>query len=430
LAPPGALNNAMRITIVTPPFARDRFSGGIWCVMQHAQQLALRGHEVSVVPSHPCPLPAWLPRPWHFRLVSETPAKAARAGLAGITRALATGARLWLNRGRPPDAASQADTGRVREGAGRLGIALSNFSSYGVRQGGAIDHLARVLPAADLTLATDSETAWPVRLLGQGRLACFAQHYEPYFWKERLGGEASRRESELAYGPGLDLLANSPWLQQRLQATHPGRPVQLCPNAIDHRIFSGMPTVRTAGEPLRIISYGGRDAEWKGLREICEALRRLKAQHPALAFEWSVYGNALLPPDNPVFPYRPLGFLGPAALAQAYRAHHLLLSASWYESFPLFPLEAMACGLATITTQPGTEAFAEDGRTALVVEPKNPDSIASAVHRMAGDEPLRQRIASQGRERSLEFTWERAGDAMEAALETIRRGAPTTGSAL
>ncbi len=57
-----------------------------------------------------------------------------------------------------------------------MGVALSNYGTHGVRQGGAIDHLRAVLPPADLTVATDAETAWPVRLLGQGRLAYFAQH--------------------------------------------------------------------------------------------------------------------------------------------------------------------------------------------------------------------------------------------------------------
>jgi len=41
-----------------------------------------------------------------------------------------------------------------------------------------------------------------------------------------------------------------------------------------------------------------------------------------------------------------------------------------YESFPLFPLEAMACGLAVITTAPGTEDYAVNQENCLVVEPK------------------------------------------------------------
>jgi glycosyltransferase involved in cell wall biosynthesis len=230
---------------------------------------------------------------------------------------------------------------------------------------------------------------------------------------------ASRREAQMAYHLGLHPLVNSPWLQQMLQPELPGIEVQLVPNAIDHQVFTGKPCIRSPDEPLRLISYGGRSAQWKGFEQMCQALALVKTRNPDLRFEWSVYGDSLLPPDNSICPYRPLGFLKPADLAQAYRSHHVLLSASWYESFPLFPIEAMACGLAAITTQPGTELFAEHQRTAWVVPPRDPQALADAIVQLARDEPLRQRLAAQGQARSRDFTWERAGEAMEAALKHI-----------
>ncbi len=220
----------------------------------------------------------------------------------------------------------------------------------------------------------------------------------------------------MAYHLGLHPLVNSPWLQQMLQTELPGVEVQLVPNAIDHQVFTGAPVSRKQGEPLRIISYGGRNAEWKGFAQMCEALRIVKTRHPQMAFEWNVYGDALLPPDNPICPYRALGFLKPGALAQAYRSHHVLLSASWYESFPLFPIEAMACGVATITSQPGTELCAEHGKTAWVAQAQNPESVADAVVALASEESLRMILSQKGQRRSQEFTWSGAGQAMEAAL--------------
>lgn len=402
----------MKVNIVVPPFARDRFTGGIWCVMQHAQQLARRGHEVTVVPTHPSPPPDWLPKPWDFALGLCSPRLALTRGARGIADASWSGLRFKLGRAKvPPPGQERA----IRDGLADAAMAIGNYGRHGQRLGTAVDHLARTLPAGDVTLATDSETALPVYLAGRGALAYFAQHYEVYFWKERLGGEASRREAALSYRLGLYTLANSPWLQAVLEQ-ETGRGALLCPNAIDHTVFSGEPRPRAAREPLRIISYGGRQAEWKGFREMCEAMRIVRQQRPALSIEWAVYGDAVLPPDNSVSGYRALGFLGPSALAAAYREHHVLLSASWYESFPLFPIEAMACGLAAITTQPGTEAFAEHGCTAYVVPPRQPEALAAAIVRLAEDETFRLLLARGGRERSLQFTWERAGAAMEAAL--------------
>lgn len=386
----------------------------------HAHQLGLRGHQVAVVPTHPCPLPAWFPQPWSFVILNTSPPQAAAEAAKAFARACLAGVSHLL-RGGGYSASSVSEEKLIRSGTGLLGLALSNYASHGMRQGGALDHLARVLPPADVTVATDAETAWPVLLRGSGGLAYFAQHFEPHFWKERLGGEASRREALVSYGLGLRQLANSPWLQMLLQDRAAQRgaeapPVLLCPNAIDHSVFFGQPLLRAPSEVLKVISYGGRNAEWKGFREMCEAMRLLRSRNPGLQVEWNVYGDALLPPNNDIFRYRALGFLDPQALAQAYRQHHVLLSASWYESFPLFPIEAMACGVATITTQPGTELYAHDGRTALVVQPRDAESVARALEQLAWDEPLRRNLAVQGLACSLDFSWQRAGDAMEAAL--------------
>lgn len=402
----------MNINIVVPPFARDRFTGGIWCVMQHAQELARRKHRVTVIPTHPSPPPDWFPRPWAFSLRHSSSSRALLEGLAGLGEATWAGLQFKLGRANLPSAAQER---AIRDGLGNAALMIGNYGRHGQRIGAAVDHLTRMLPEADITLATDCETALPVCLAGRGALAYFAQHYEVYFWQERLGGEASRREALLSYRLGLRMLANSPWLQALLERKT-GQAVLLCPNAIDHTTFGGEARPRMPGEPLRVISYGGRGAEWKGFRDMCEAMRIVREQYPALSIEWAVYGDALLPADNPVSRYRALGFLKPSALAAAYSEHHVLLSASWYESFPLFPIEAMACGLAAITTQPGTEAFAEHERTALIVTPQRPEELAAAIVRLAEDEPLRMRLARNGRERSLQFTWERAGAAMEAAL--------------
>lgn len=405
----------MRINFVVPALDPQRFSGGIWCILQHAQQLGLAGHEVRVVPMLPSAEPLWLPKPWHFSFVTESSQAVLRQGLVSLRGAVAAKVRRVVLE---PGSRHVPSESLIRPAAGLLGLWLAGHGSHGLRQGGAVDHLRRVLPAADLTLATDCETAWPVALVGTGRLAYFAQHFEPFFWKERFGGEASRREAEASYRLGLHQLVNSPWLQGRLQPTQQ-RPVLVVPNAIDHTVFSGQPASRVAGEPLRLISYGGRNAEWKGFREMCEGLRLLRQQQPDLSFEWRVYGDALLPPDNDIFPYVPLGFLQPAALAEAYRASHVLLGASWYESFPLFPLEAMACGLATVSTQEGAEMFTRHGHTALVVPPRDPAAIAEAVRQLCVDESLRLRLAAQGQVHSRNFTWTHAGQAMEAALAEV-----------
>jgi glycosyltransferase involved in cell wall biosynthesis len=48
----------------------------------------------------------------------------------------------------------------------------------------------------------------------------------------------------------------------------------------------------------------------------------------------------------------------------------------------------------------------EDGRTAVMVPPGDPDALASAIERLEGDEPLRRRLADAARARAVaQHTW-------------------------
>ena len=93
---------------------------------------------------------------------------------------------------------------------------------------------------------------------------------------------------------------------------------------------------------------------------MAEAISIARAEVPTCDIEWRVYGDTTNEAHETNTSYVPLGFLFPAQLSEEYRAD-ILLSASWYESFPLFPIEAMACGLPAITTQLGTEDYTTDG---------------------------------------------------------------------
>ena len=212
------------------------------------------------------------------------------------------------------------------------------------------------------------------------------------------------------------MIANSSWLRGKLKEAVGLNDIALCPNAIDHAIFYGEPKESRNSQEVVLISYGGRNAAWKGFREMAEAVAIVRRSLPAVKIEWRVYGDALLPPKNEIADYTPLGFLLPPILAQEYRKADILLSASWYESFPLFPIEAMACGLPVVTTQLGTEDYANPGVTAEVVEPQSPESIACGVLSLIHDPSRCAKIARAGNAKSKEFTWERSVQVFESIL--------------
>jgi glycosyltransferase involved in cell wall biosynthesis len=93
------------------------------------------------------------------------------------------------------------------------------------------------------------------------------------------------------------------------------------------------------------------------------------------------------------------------------------------EGLPLVILEAMAASLPVISTDTGATAdVVIDGETGLMVEKRDPAALASAVRRLADDEPLRTRMGRAGRERYLaEFTEERCARSLVALFDVARK---------
>ena len=404
-----------RINIVVPRFEPLTFTGGMWCIMEYGWGLMQRGHEVKIIPVVASPRPRWFDKPG-LEVVTGAQGRRLSSALRKTLRFVYEGVQRVLLHKR-----GTADSGREMVAACLL---ATNPALYPIEvdMAARLMHLRRVIPPADITLATSYVTALPVRLFGQGRLFYFAQHYEILFKDESGDPCLAGAEAEATYNVGLNMIANSSWLRQKLQARVPASEVHLCPNAINHDTFSGTPKRREAAHEVRVISYGGRGARWKGFEEMAEAVKIARNLLPGTNVRWLVYGKASFPPRNPVADYEPLGFLNPPLLAKAYTTSDILLSASWYESFPLFPIEAMACGLPVVTTQPGTEEYAIPGETAEVVEPRDPQGIAKGLIHLIQDRDYAAKIAAAGWEISKEFTWERSVGRMESIL--LGKGTP------
>jgi glycosyltransferase involved in cell wall biosynthesis len=143
------------------------------------------------------------------------------------------------------------------------------------------------------------------------------------------------------------------------------------------------------------------------LRDVVAAVRDISAGGPVTLVS---YG-----PDRPRGRFGGArlehhGFVDQARLAALYRSASVCVSASWYESFPLPPLEAMAVGVPTICTRLGTEDYAADGENALIVPPQDPNAIAAALRRVRDDPDLCERLVRNGLDTARRFTWKRAED--------------------
>ncbi|HLT83362.1 MAG TPA: glycosyltransferase, partial [Phototrophicaceae bacterium] len=104
------------------------------------------------------------------------------------------------------------------------------------------------------------------------------------------------------------------------------------------------------------------------------------------------------------------------------RSADVVVAAPWYEPFGIVPLEAAACGRPLVgSAVGGLLDSVEDGRTGLLVPPRDPDALAAAVTRLLLDPQLRRRLGTAARARAEErFSWERVAAATEAAYAEVR----------
>ena len=94
------------------------------------------------------------------------------------------------------------------------------------------------------------------------------------------------------------------------------------------------------------------------------------------------------------------------------------------EGVPQGIMQAMACGLAVVSTPVGAiEEAVQRDRTGLIVPPKDADALASALVRLMEDEGLRRRMGEAGRAYAVaNFGIDAMLDRMEAVFRAVQRG--------
>lgn len=87
-----------------------------------------------------------------------------------------------------------------------------------------------------------------------------------------------------------------------------------------------------------------------------------------------------------------------------YRAADFAVVPSHWESFGLSAAEAMASGLAVVASAVGgLTDYIVDGVNGLLVPAREPDALAGAIQKVAGDKALRARLGTAAREAILPF---------------------------
>jgi glycosyltransferase involved in cell wall biosynthesis len=378
------------IVIFTPRIKKKTFTGGRLTLFEYANGLVALGHKVTVVPIEKSYRPDWFDCQFDLDL--------------GKPQVLLRNIYLGFAEKKPYLIMSEF---------GKLLSFISQYGSYSFRKAMQIEWVRNRIPHADISIATSFETAIIVGMHEATKKFYFAQHFEPLFVNESENPKQAYIDAILSYSiPKLNIISNSTWLKNTLM-DEVGIESSLCINAIDNRVF--FPNeISNLPDEFTVVSYGGRNAEWKGFIDLARAMTIAREKIPNL--KWVVFGNAELPSQNTIFSYKSLGFVQGEDLRRAYANSHVLVAPAWYESFPLYPLEAMACGTALITTSKGTEDYAIHLENALIVPEKNPNSIADAIVYLFNNPELRKKLALRGSLDARKFTWDQSVARMSEIL--------------
>jgi glycosyltransferase involved in cell wall biosynthesis len=113
-----------------------------------------------------------------------------------------------------------------------------------------------------------------------------------------------------------------------------------------------------------------------------------------------------------------------------FRSADVVVAVPWYEPFGIVPLEAMACGRPVVASAVGGMLDSvPDGRTGLLVPPKDPKALALRLNKLLGDEPLRTSLGAEGRRRAeAMYGWDQvAASTAEAYSDVCVGGARDPG---
>lgn len=350
----------MRIVFVLPGRSPAPV-GGFKVVYEYANQLADRGHRVSVVHPWSCERPAsWLER---------------------------LRARRWISRLR-------RDRGEVApwfELDERVELPLVAWPG------------PAELPVADATVATAWQTAGPVASAtgGSGRGFYLIQHFES--WDEADTVRATWRLP-------LHKIVIAHWLQEMAVEMGEGERTTWVPNGLDFEHFGV-----DVPPPQRETRVGALISPYKGAGDVVAALESARERVPGLsAATYGVRPRMDGLPDWVEYVRLP----SPEALRALYNSCSIFLQASRSEGWGLPATEAMVCGCALVTYENGgSREYAIDRRTALVVRDGGPEGLADAVVELSRDRELRLALVREGRELVGTFTWARSTLEFERALE-------------
>lgn len=348
----------LRVNFLLPTMERN---GGVRVVLNFARQLHQRGHSVTIVTGYESD---WFSLPRELRVISTPRFSYYYQG--GLQKLLGYSMR--------------------RE--------LAHLESWG-----------RLLPPADVNVATFATTLYPITWRSESATPFHhMQHMETLFARNPLELELIRA----SYSLPAFRVANSRFLAARYRELT-GKEAPILNAAVEHEVFYPRKPIAKPSNQISLVALAKRG--WKNFDMIVEAVRGLRSQYGTtkdirLKTFVSRIGPQSAKIPKPEFVDLCLN-LSDDGLANLYSNSDIQITASSAESFPLPPLEAMACGCPVVTTPFGTEDYAEDGVNCRLIKPGDLEGLKQVLTELINDKEQRVRLADRGRQTALGFDYGR-----------------------
>jgi glycosyltransferase involved in cell wall biosynthesis len=182
--------------------------------------------------------------------------------------------------------------------------------------------------------------------------------------------------------------------------------------SVQHNAIQRSPTASTAtvaalrqrlgiGDSERVVLSVGRLSREKAHLDLIEACQRLRKTNPAVAFKLIIVGDG---PERSRLEAAveskecraTVIFTGQVSDTHPFYAiADVFVLPSHSEGSPNVLLEAMAANLPIVATEVGgVPEMVADNKSALLVPPNDPSSLADAIERLLADKVLAQRLAT------------------------------------
>ena len=221
-------------------------------------------------------------------------------------------------------------------------------------------------------------------------------------------------------------LGRDTWTVLQLKYNLDPEQVSYVRNGVEDRFFTQR---EYSHDPTSRLLYAGTWLDQRGIFYIRDALRNLSTLLPGLRLTIAGCGSDADQVKNFFDPaLRPLvdviSMVPSAEMPALFAQNDIFVFPSIMEGTPLALQEAMASGMAVITTETcGMIDLVEHEFNGLLVPPADSEALEKAIWRLSQDPVLRARLGRAAQETMRRFTWARTVRSVEAACASALRRA-------